>query len=212
METYEHEIQMINLFSGHFKQKDKARQKELDYCLEQNRNHPLIDQVYTFEHRFTYNDFFQNTVNHPNDINILANGDIYFDETLDLIQGIKERECYALTRWEKVDGVSVSFKSRNQYNKQAKPEYSQDVWIFRGSVSGVDGDFHLGRAGCDNRIAALLMSSGYIVTNPSLDIKAIHVHAEQDRNYTMPQRVLPPYKWVYQTSLTQPKQGIYKRL
>lgn len=202
---------MINLFTGYFKTTNKDRQKELDYCLSLNQYNPLIDNIFTFKDRFTYQDFFLNTLDYPDDINILANGDIYF-ENLELALNIDYRECYALTRWEISNGQIVPFEVCHQYNREAKAKHSQDVWIFKGSVKDVRGDFYLGQPGCDNKIAYELLKVGYRVTNPSLDIKCIHVHKETSRNYTLPDRVPPPYKWIEQTHLNPAKQGIYRRI
>lgn len=194
-------MQKINLFSGYFKTDNKSRQKELDYCLNKNQNSGLFERVILFDDRPTYNDFFKQTKNYPEDINILCNGDIYFNETLKHVFTMGENDCFALTRSELKDGEIVSFGEMHQYNAEAKAKHSQDVWIFNGEVKKyIDGWFHLGIPGCDNRIAYEILRAKYKLRNPSDIIQAIHVHKEESRNYNLPEgynkRVPPPYKWV----------------
>ena len=49
--------------------------------------------------RPTYNDFFAmiNIVSEPNDINIIANSDIFFDSSLGYISTMKTNQCFALS-------------------------------------------------------------------------------------------------------------------
>lgn len=192
-------MQKINLFINHFQCGDLERQKELDYCLNYNRDSGFFASIINFSERPMYSDFFNKTSEYPNDINVFANSDIYFNDTIKNVQGISQNECYALTRWE-LDGEEVvKFEEKHVYNKEAKARHSQDVWIFNGAVSGVYGDFHIGIAGCDNRIAHEI-SRRYQISNPSNSIQCIHKHKEESRNYNIPQgyngRVSPPYKWV----------------
>jgi len=194
---------MINLFTGYFEAKDPQRKLEIDLCFAKNKANEYIDRIITFANRPTYQDFFNATKNYPNDINIFANADIYFDETIKLVDRIGAKDCFALTRWELYKGEIIPFEQR--HSGGAKARHSQDVWIFRGAVNGVYGGFHLGIPGTDNRIAYEI-SKAYNISNPSLSIKAIHVHREEERFYTIPagslEKIPPPYKWVDQTKLT----------
>jgi hypothetical protein len=189
-------MQALNLFTCHFVQGDKARQKELDFCLKTNQESGLFNTIINFSDRPTYNDFFKATENYPNDINIFTNADIYFNDTIKLVQGIKANECYALTRWELRDGEIISFEDAHEMNAEAKPQHSQDVWVFNGTAKNINGYFSIGQPGCDNRIAREITISGYNVTNPSDEIQCIHKHANPERNYTMGS-IPGPYMWVY---------------
>ena len=190
----------INLFSGYFKSTDYHRAKELDFCLQKNRTNKWIDNVFIFTDRISYQEFFDQTKNYPNDINILANGDIYFDDSIKHALNIRPKDCYALTRLELVKTQVISFEDRHR-DTMAQPRHSQDAWIFRGAVNNVYGGFYLGIPGCDNRIAHEIYSAGYNITNPSLTIKAIHVHGSDKRNYPQGQNIPRPYKWIEQTRL-----------
>ena len=185
------------------------RQKELDYCLQQNSAHPLIDNILIFyegkvpelpknckvvgDFRPTYHDLFQLTSQYPHDINIVANSDIMFNDTLEKANRIRDRECFAITRHEYRDGKVLPFDS----GKNAPAKFSQDVWIFRGfadvrdchevlaqDLKTQDFDkikFWLGIPGCDNVVAKRLFQSGYSVKNPYNDIQCLHVHSTSDR-------------------------------
>lgn len=193
--------------------KNPIRQQELEKCFILNLANPLIQKIYCWldnmdeghellnhpkitlvggTRRPTYKDYF-NTVNKlttPNDINCIANSDIYFDEEgIKLIERhIQINECYALSRWDVLgEGVVKLFD---------RPD-SQDVWLFKGKIKDVpNSNFTQARGGCDNSIAHWLWKAGYSVVNPSKDIRTYHLHNSGIRNYTSKDRVLPPYKLI----------------
>jgi hypothetical protein len=177
-----------------------------------NLSHPLIEKVHLFlqteytpnvpanvkldfvEHgrRPTFSELFEfsnkigNTV-----IKIVANSDIYFDETLKLASEALERwDVLALTRWDLNEDNSLKF-----YNNFK----SQDVWIYQKQIRPVIGCYHIGRHGCDNRLVYEFKSENYRIANPSLSIKTIHVHQSalrsyfDDPNYEF---VLPPFGYL----------------
>ena len=190
----------INLIINLYVDKNADRQKELETVFQKNFNNTLIDTItcivqnnYEFElyslgvghldkldaiilpSRPTFNDYFKLTK--PDYINIIANGDIYFDNTLSHVKNHYwgHKQCLALSRWD----VNPS-----GFEKFLDNIDSQDVWVLPGHVSHIEGaDFTLGTAGCDNRIAYLLHKSGYSVFNPGLDIKSYHLHNSQVLNY-----------------------------
>ena len=184
----------MNLFINLYKCKNDHRQQEILECLEKNICNPFID-VYVLnegfdlpatvnqkfiDHRPTYNDLFE-YANQVGGIKIIANNDIYFDESIKKADRILDGECYALTR----------------YNMDGKFETdwggSQDVWIFKDPIK-VKGDFHLGILGCDNRIAYEIDKAGYFVTNPAKTIKTHHNHSSDYRTYSQTEKIKPPYK------------------
>lgn len=199
---------MRNLFISLYKPQDKNREVELLQCLKKNRF--VFDQVFVLMEggygvdqkaknvyelpvttRPTYRTFFKaiNRVSHSDDLNVIANSDIYFDETIEATDKICSHDCYALTRYD--DGVFMNRKD------------SQDVWMFRGHVrmnNGLYCDFHLGTPGCDNRIAWELGQAGYFVSNPSLSIKTHHVHSNP-REHDRTKVVAMPYLKIEPTAL-----------
>jgi len=197
---------MITLYTSYYKDKSEIRQKELDYCLQQNIANPLIDRIMLFcdgieidnpkvcilgTHRPTYRDFF-NAINkhsqNEQEISIIANTDIYFDASLSLIKLYPNKECYALSRWDIKPG---------QAPKLHNERFSQDVWIFTGKMRNVKyAEFYLGIPGCDNRIAWELERAGYKITNPAHKIKTYHYHASNLHNYTDKIRISKPYLFI----------------
>ena len=130
-------------------------------------------------------------------INVIANSDIYFDETLELAQGILPRQVYALSRWDK-EGIALV-----PYHKKD----SQDAWIVLGEVPHLSAPFQMGVPGVDNALVHSLRMYGMTVTNPCKSIRAIHVHESAYRTYgegrgkPKPYRYAPPYGFVEPCSL-----------
>ena len=183
---------MIRLLVNTYKSDSQARATELYKCFLFNKELTFLT-IHDIQPRPTYNDYFK-VICHKigkgyfsnDDIFLIANSDIYFDETLLLANQIKHGEVYALTRYDIKRGQARFFD---------RPD-SQDVWIFRGGINPIEGaDFHLGVGGCDNRIAYLLNKAGYKVTNPSLSIKTYHLHESGIRtfDYKKHKVVPPPY-------------------
>lgn len=194
-------MQKINLFVSYFNSRDIARQKEIDYCYNTNKDSGFFDSVINFHSWPMYDDFFNETKNYSKDINVLANADIYFNETILYARDINPNESYALTRWEESEGEVIPFDQKHQYNNNAKAMHSQDVWIFNGETKGINGAFPIGVPGCDNRIAYEIGLAGYQLKNPSNVIQCIHKHKSDSRNYNRHpnygrEKVPPPYRWV----------------
>lgn len=96
---------LIRLFTTSYRESNAGRAAEYLQCLRNNLQHTLITEVCvldencgwlpthdrirvrTVKSRPTYADFFQwiNQLCTPQDISIIANSDIYFDETLSLL-------------------------------------------------------------------------------------------------------------------------------
>lgn len=178
---------MINLFVNYYLDKNPLREKEINYCLLKNLSNPELNTiVLNSQNRLTFKFFFDriNLVSLEDDINIVANSDIYFDQTILLSEKINQDQCYALSRWDVLlDG------SAKHYFRQD----SQDAWIFRGKIrDNLFSDFNLGYRGCDNRLAHELNKIGYQVSNPSISIKSYHVQNSNVRNYNMTDSFLVP--------------------
>lgn len=210
---------MIRLFTSYFDEEDKQRRYEFDLCLQRNIENPLIDFIHLFcetdqlpdfadvdkiiiheaQKRPTYGDFFEVMREYIGQITILANSDIYFDETIDKVNDMRLSQCYAITRRELGNNEQILPFSGSHV------EWSQDAWIFRKAPENVGRKyfevlaenvagtrelipFNLGVAGCDNHIAYLLKHA-YDIVNPYHDIRAIHVHKEEKRNYKIKHRI-----------------------
>lgn len=167
---------MVRLFINKYSSPNEQRNAELAYCLGENKK--LFNTIYLLDGRPTYQQIFDkiNDVTGDNDINVIANSDIFFDKTIFDAAYLSPSECYALSRW---DVLSLYPFNAKIYNEAG----SQDVWIFKGKVKKLlFADFPLGVMGCDNRIAFEL-SNVYKVSNPATKIKCYHYHLSNYRTY-----------------------------
>jgi hypothetical protein len=190
------------LFIAYYNDKNILRQQENDFCLKHNVNNNLITNVYLIidnkntiipddikksdkikiiyiDSRPTFQTLFViiNKNTNKNDINILANTDIYFDDTLKLLYtSLKHDMCFALTRWDVNHDDSITFLNH---------DYSQDTWIFRGQIKNenMEANFFQGIQACDNRVAYEIKNAGYKIYNPSKTIITYHLHKTNIRNY-----------------------------
>lgn len=211
-----------NLFVNYYIDKNIERQKELDFCINENlKNNSLnfyvvicnameydyfIKKYIEFEKKIipiiiderpTYNNYFQfisKIFPQQDNINIISNLDIIVPEETLLYSSfyLSGKSCLALSRWD-ISNIN-NYKINSHLFDRAD---SQDTWIFKGAVNQVAGaNFPLGKAGCDNSIAHLLSTSGYDVKNPSKTLKTFHYHLTNIRNYTdvsgIPTSVIPP--------------------
>ena len=204
------------LLTSYYLEKNKSRADELRYCLQKNISNPHILKIVLLcegelvqsrsdkvlevliNKRPTFSDFVSFANNETDtDIKIIANSDIYFDVTLKIAKDcLIDNEIYCLTRW---DEEARCIKFYNNFK-------SQDAWIFRGSLTENIGNYYMGLPGCDNRFAKELLDSGRRIDNPSLTIRAIHVHGSNLRNYSKSaDRVIGKYAYPLPTELENHK-------
>jgi len=199
----------------------KERQLEINECLVNNVDNSLLDEIHLFvekdydfswiQHnpnfhkiklirtkgRLSYKQAFDYSKQSlsSNDIIILANSDIYFDETLSHINSIDLTNTFlGLTRHE-IKGLTLELYER--------PEVSQDVWIWKSPLQIKDipenkdyfeDGIQLGIWGCDNRILKIVSDSGYNIRNIGRNIRCIHNHKNDLRTWsTDPQEVKKKY-------------------
>ena len=212
---------MVNLFINYYIDNNPHRQQELLHCLNKHTENKLIDNVIllvetqyqalpdmsphtSYLHRMskrpTFTDYFL-AINYyscdQGDINIIANSDIYFsEESIQLIKdNLKENECYCLSRWDlQYGGDAIHFNRWDSF----------DTWVFKGKIKPIeDCDFGLGVAGCDDSIAERIQRAGYIVRNPSVDIKTYHLHLTGVRNYNPCDATPKPYLLIQPHTLAE---------
>jgi|694.fasta_scaffold19606_11 hypothetical protein len=147
--------------------------------LNEIKNNNIIEVI--LNKRPTYQDIFDTSNIISNEsINILINSDIFFDETIKLVQNIKDDEFYAITRYE----LNGNLFWIIQDNISKDFPYSQDCWVWCNSAKFKNSNFYLGQPGCDNKIVNEAYIAGYKIKNPCYDIKTYHNHASNIRNGT----------------------------
>jgi len=191
----------VNLFTQYYLDSNFDRQNELfnsliantlnnfkniillvenDEVLEIVKNHFPFCQSINIGKRASFNDFFaiMDEDDYSNDINILSNSDIFFDD-LDIIKNyianVPTNICLALSRYDYHSNANIVPFLRAD---------SQDTWIFNGNPKiHTQLEYGMGIAGCDNRLAYDIQAHGYNVINPSHTIKTYHLHNSNIRNY-----------------------------
>lgn len=202
------------LLVEYYKPKEATRDVEYLTCMNHNINSGIFDKVVIFiddketfissdvklndtveviyvSKRLTYNDFFRYcNDNFGDEICVLSNTDIIFDDTLSMLNDTDmENRVYCLTRWD----LYRTDKSDEFQIRFFNVDMSQDCWIFKGDIKTDSADFTLGKPGCDNKIAHLFSSDGYEVYNPSLKIVTKHLHISSYRTYTHRDTITGPY-------------------
>ncbi len=202
---------MVNLFISLYPEKNPLRQLELVECLEINstvfdnifilaendaeitfipENIPTKAKIYRLptNSRPTVKTYL-NCINHvcdESDINVLANSDVYFKET---IPDLPKNACYLLTRYDILKDGTIHFLNRKD---------SADAIVFKGVVKYPRySDYFWGQPGADNRSCWEFKEIGYQVSNPSLSIKCYHLHhGEKSYNTDTAPRVQRPYHFL----------------
>lgn len=196
------------LITTYYKPNNKERVLEINKCLYKNYENKYIQKIYLlnddiydlpFEDKkdkikqiifidknckLKYNDaisFINNEL--KNNICILSNSDIYFDNTLSKINNFNiTNNCFALLRYdEQIDHYTKKIFTRHNIPRND----SQDCWIFRSplniDISKVN--FAFGTMGCDSIFANIIYESGITISNPCFDIISTHVHNSNFRTY-----------------------------
>lgn len=192
---------VVVLFTPYFNTADEGRQQELDECMHRNISNAHIDKIILiiddgtnplFESdkiqiirtscRPTYSDWIQLTLDLDFEgISILANSDIFFDESITLMSSAfnEDNVFMALSRWE---------FSSNHSHIHKNPHWSQDVWAV--SVKNKElrnlierTRFSIGVPRCDNKIAYVFSTAGWSVRNPCNIIRTYHLHDSDRRGY-----------------------------
>lgn len=167
----------INVFADNYTHQNPARAAELESIWDRNKTNPNINYTQlNSDHRMTYQELFDkiNSQTNDDDINVISNLDIYFDDTISELNRIKQNQFIALSRYDIFEDGSIHFDGPKQF--------SQDTWAWRGKVRITNANFYLGIYACDNRIAAEARLAGYETFNPCHTVKTYHLHLTVGRS------------------------------
>jgi glycosyltransferase involved in cell wall biosynthesis len=188
------EQSQIHLILQYYRAASPGRQGEIDTCLRENlQNRHLMAVHLLTEEGFALPDFpnldkihqtvigerliYEKAFSYANAwpepaVWILANADIYFDDSLRFLHEVDlMNTMFALTRHDVQPDGSIKLVPA------AYAHACQDAWIFMTPVhvESMFTQFSMGIPGCDHRIAHEFVKAGYIVLNPSLRIIARHL-------------------------------------
>jgi len=206
------------LFFPYFESQNPDRHEEILICLQENINNEYIKEIvvvlekptnnfyfsssklkfWELYSRPTYSDMFEYAnKNYQGQTCIIANSDIYFNETLNHLVGYDLKNLFlCLTRYDLNPNGDLKFMH---------PDYvmrSQDTWIFKSPVPNKlieTSKFYLGINACDNNISRVASDSGLITTNPSLLIETIHLHNSNIRTYVRNEGIYGYGEYVWPT-------------
>jgi len=198
----------VILVTQYYEPKNKERLIEIKDTLINNNYNNIIDEIHLFvekdynldflndiskitiiktHKRLSYKMVFDYTNNmNNNNIILLANSDIYFNETLKRIHYLNyDNTFYALTIHEIIDGTLS--KKNNDWG-------SQDVWIWKPPINikktynntdyfDQEDGIILGMGACDHRILKIMEDNGYNIRNVCRKIICIHNHKNDYRNW-----------------------------
>lgn len=165
------------------------RKEEIYDCLLKNSRNRYINKIYVFsengsyikfqhnkivplkaDHRLTYFEMFK-TVNQnfKNQLCIVANADVYFDESI-----------------VKLNQVDFNNKiiALSSYDSETKlPEVnSYDSWVMK-SINLPYNEFELGKSNDDLRVVKNLMDNDIEILNPAKEVFSYHVDSKKKLKY-----------------------------
>jgi hypothetical protein len=197
----------LELITSFYISNNENRNKELDYCLKKNlecnfisKIHLFIDNALVLEHlnimyptlinnkiciiseykQPKYSDLFQYANKLKNNLCIICNSDIWFsnDSNVDIFSIIENNMnvIFSLTRYE----------YDNTKHLIDNYQGSHDAFIFKSPLNielPKHLNFYQNILGSENVVLYELFKYNYKVYNPCFQIKIIHEHASQIRNY-----------------------------
>jgi hypothetical protein len=207
----------VILVTSYYKSSNQQRNYELNECIRRNSLNKYIKKIYllndqeydmsflpfqekiiqvileegsdrlTFEYAITFTNTYL-----KDEICIIANTDIYYDNTLVLLNNYNfEKKVMALSRYE---------HSTQKLNNC--PISCHDAWIYKSPVS-IDikkCNFNFGTYACDHVINFLFSERNFIF-GPCYSIRSYHLHDSNYRTYDPNNKVIGNYHFVEPTFL-----------
>lgn len=207
----------MKLITTCFKHEMAERNLEFKHCIVKNIDNTSIDKIVIFfegysellsksvEFDYMQNskvvviavDFFPNfsvlfdyaNDNFKHEIVMIANADIYFDETLAKVNKVrfKDNMMLFLTRY-MFDYGDVRLQNKGSF----------DSYIFKSPIKPFYGDIRQGVYGCDSYLLQKAIEAEIKVFNPALSIKSYHHHFNGGHHVSRDKFAYwnqPYYKW-----------------
>ena len=198
---------MITVFAQYYVPKSTLRRKEIDACFKKNLENPLISKLIIYfeddadrrffpdsprlekrslPDRMTYGFWLKETDKLPvGTLSLLINSDIYLTDSISHLLAHRQ----ALAQQKRFIAITRYNPDHNNFSLNKDPHWCQDTWgVVKASTpfpSALlqEAAFELGQPGCDNKIAYVMHSYGYSVTNPCHAVKTVHLQADDGRSY-----------------------------
>jgi len=199
---------MLTVFAQYYVPKNPARAAEINECFKRNIENPLITTLKIFfeveadmalipnhqkivkcfyPHRMTYGYWLRETDKLPvGTLSMLINSDMYLTDSISHLilhtqQILDHKKFVAISRYNPENGQPVLNKD---------PHWTQDVWALVKAKESMppalyqEAAFELGQPACDNKIAYVMHSYGYNLTNPCFKVQTVHLQADDStRSY-----------------------------
>jgi hypothetical protein len=177
------------------------------YCLYKNLSNQYIDQIvlltekncrfsnvfsdklilHTIDDRLTYSQWLDLSNNlHHNEIKVLANSDIYFDDTIKNLHNITNWDSHILYVCSRKDETKNGeiIPSRLYHNDHCSVidiKRSQDVWIYKNKIKDFESNYYLGVMNCDSKLSESIRENQMQMINLYFYINCIHVDWRQSK-------------------------------
>ncbi len=212
----------IDLYQQFFLHPSEERNSEIKTCLKMNVINPFINKIYLLNERIytpeelgvedakitqipigsrlKYSDVFHwvnldVTLNSHSGYIIIANADIFFDETVETLlkSDLNQKPTIMAQLRYDFDGTPTGIKIFGPRGD------SQDSWIYHSKYNKelINNkklfNFELGKPGCDNSLLYLFKLLNFSLINDPEAVHCIHYHQTQIRNYTIKDLIKKPY-------------------
>jgi hypothetical protein len=221
------------LIYQYFIPKSKERLEEMQYCMKKNFQNTAIQKIYLLNERIYTREelglqqWKQNIIDERIEqisigtrmkfcdifdfvekkrllgFIIFINSDIFFDETLKLLNKSDlhlHKSLVSLLRYEYRSYIK-DLKDCRLFGPRGD---SQDTWMYHSDYNIAPThrkafDFYFGQPGCDNKLLYLFKTLGFELYNVPHILRSYHFHNENGRNYTLnnvkpPHLIIMPYK------------------
>lgn len=197
------------LLSQWYSPADETRRSELASARSANESSGEFDRVVYVDgtaRTWGFADFFRLAASeYRGEVCVVANTDIVFCDTARIIPGeCKPNRLVTLTRW------GPPFECPSMLGRLVGHRFysgTQDAWAFiGGELPDLEHEIPLGVVGCDQAVVGWATASWCEVTNPSMSILTMHVHADEAR--TVRQSMAGLYGYPEMTVAATNHQGI----
>jgi hypothetical protein len=199
----------------YYEDKNPQRFEEIKTCLMTNLECTMIDRILLLNEEvydlpshpklqveiigeyLTYYDIFIESKKHVpmDDFIIFCNSDIIFNDSLHYLWKIRlaeERLFLAILRWETLEPPKI----------YGPCDSSQDAWIIARKnidfkIQKAEVAIPFGKPGCELSLSRIIYDKGFLVANPAYDIKILHNHKSEIRNYTRDEGEFIRKNWLF---------------